>query len=207
MGSSQSTRKITLVNDDKSGVIKLSENLAHRLRGQLEESEANAARPPPSPPSPSPYIPPPVAAAVPTPLPSTPPRASTPPPHYDSSRNGADAWTSVYAEEARRALMRLQAEQDEAIAAVEHHWQKKMADREQQFVESAKLSVSEMEKTASDVEATFVKSTVTPVCLDCQSKVLSCYQQYPGQTLRCFDVVQQFTRCVDLTRLVSPAQT
>ncbi|XP_076032204.1 uncharacterized protein LOC143020001 [Oratosquilla oratoria] len=42
MGASQSTRKITLINDDKAGVIKLSESLAHRLRGQLEGQQTAA---------------------------------------------------------------------------------------------------------------------------------------------------------------------
>lgn len=70
-------------------------------------------------------------------------------------------------------------------------------------METTKLSVSELEKTASEVEAAFVKSTVNPVCQDCQTAVLKCYQDHPKQTLLCADVVQKFTRCVDLTRLVS----
>ncbi|XP_066990324.1 fibrous sheath CABYR-binding protein-like isoform X1 [Macrobrachium rosenbergii] len=43
MGAAQSTRKITLVEDDKAGVIKLSETLAQRLRGQIEGQQAAAA--------------------------------------------------------------------------------------------------------------------------------------------------------------------
>lgn len=71
MGSAHSTRKITLVNDDKAGVIKLSESLAYRLRGQIEGQQAAAeasgpaaaAESPlaPGPPSPTPIDSEPVA--------------------------------------------------------------------------------------------------------------------------------------------------
>lgn len=63
--------------------------------------------------------------------------------------------------------------------------------------------MSELERTASEVEGTFVNSIVTPVCQDSQNAVLQCYKDHPHQTLECASVVQQFTRCVDLTRLVS----
>ncbi|XP_068205023.1 uncharacterized protein [Palaemon carinicauda] len=43
MGAAQSTRKITLVDDEKAGVIKLSESLAQRLRGQIEGQQAASA--------------------------------------------------------------------------------------------------------------------------------------------------------------------
>lgn len=74
MGAAQSTRKITLVNDDKAGVIKLSESLAHRLRGQLEEQQYRQHQRLPEPP---------VGVAEPDPLPTpilTPPPVDLPPP-------------------------------------------------------------------------------------------------------------------------------
>ncbi|KAK7070580.1 hypothetical protein SK128_007741 [Halocaridina rubra] len=63
MGAAQSTRKITLVDDEKAGVIKLSESLAQRLRGQIEGQHAAlservtpAAAPEPVSPSPPPAV-------------------------------------------------------------------------------------------------------------------------------------------------------
>ncbi|KAF2365736.1 hypothetical protein FHG87_003511 [Trinorchestia longiramus] len=195
MGGNLSTRKITLINDEKSGIIKLSDNLAQRLKGQLEDAEQ---QPPKSPKKA--FIPPP------PPPPSPPPPSADPIPPaggaaWDEGRS--DPWSGLYAEEGRRALLRLQEEQNQAIAAVHQQWQQKMKQREDQWVETSKLSTAELQRTAEEVEAAFVKSSVTHVCHDCQSAVLKCYQDHPKQTLLCADAVQKFTRCVDLTRLQS----
>jgi len=77
MGGSQSTRKITVVNDEASGVIKISDAVVQRLKGEIEAGPAAAggaaagpaAAPPPSSPpsgsSPAPSSsPPPVAGSV-----------------------------------------------------------------------------------------------------------------------------------------------
>lgn len=77
MGSSQSTRKITLISDEKAGVIKLSESLAYRLRGQIEGQQTAATAAPSSDPAaasepaPDPYQTPP-APVTPHPVPSSP---------------------------------------------------------------------------------------------------------------------------------------
>lgn len=84
MGAAQSTRKITLVDDDKAGVIKLSESLAHRLRGQIEGQQGAPAErtspaaiqeplpPPPFHPPPHPSVPLPQHSFTERPLPVIP---------------------------------------------------------------------------------------------------------------------------------------
>jgi len=51
MGTNQSTRKITVVNDEASGVIKISEAVVQRIKGEIAE-EAKPTTPVPSPPVP-----------------------------------------------------------------------------------------------------------------------------------------------------------
>merc|ERR1719273_1536839 len=79
MGANQSTRKITVVNDEAAGVIKISDAVVQRLRGEIAGEAPPAAAPapppaaaaPPAPAEPAPLPPPPVVE-VPAPPPSAP---------------------------------------------------------------------------------------------------------------------------------------
>jgi len=70
MGANQSTRKITVVNDEVSGVIKISDAVVQRLKGEIAGEPPAAAAP----------TPPAAAASVVDPAPSTPAVASPSPP-------------------------------------------------------------------------------------------------------------------------------
>jgi len=100
MGAQQSTRKITVVNDEVSGVIKISDAVVQRLKGEITGGAAPEpapaptpvlAPPPPSepkveatppPPPPPVEIPPPVAEEI---LPTPPPAKEASPPEIDTS--------------------------------------------------------------------------------------------------------------------------
>jgi len=87
MGQNQSTRKITVVNDEVSGVIKISDAVVQRLKGEITGGAApeQAAAPTPTPaaPPPEPKIeatpPPPPVEIVPPPPVEAPPLVETPP--------------------------------------------------------------------------------------------------------------------------------
>lgn len=283
MGTSHSTRKITLVNDDKAGVIKLSESLAYRLRGQIEGQQATAAAEPPPPPSPPP---PPVAAIpqvpeppripriapepfVPEPAPAPPPAPApvpepvlipVPEPSVAEASGAADTTSekiisgsgpsvpeiagvtaavelpektdaesqadvgvavragsgptlsqpggnippwSIYAEEAHLMVMRLREEKEQELQQLNRDWREKMEAREQEFSKMAQLSEDEVNSAIKEVEKLFVKASCTPVCQDHQEAVMTCYQDHPRQALRCTRQVEDFARCVDLSRLQS----
>lgn len=282
MGATQSTRKITLVNDDKAGVIKLSESLAYRLRGQIEGQQAApgvpepavAAEPappqiPPAPvpppalaPSPPPiftapqvpeppkisdYIPepepqvtePPPAApaaapqeevevqppALVVPLPPPPPPAApegeevvaTEPtaapdigiavksgaaPTLSQPAGSIPPW-SIYAEEAHLMVMRLREEKEQEMKKLNNEWHKKMETREEEFTKIARLSEEQVTTSLKEVENLFMKATCSPVCQNHQEAVMNCYNDHPQQSLRCAREVEQFTQCVDLSRLQS----
>jgi len=88
MGQNQSTRKITVVNDEVSGVIKISDAVVQRLKGEITGGAAPEPAPTPAPaPAPpsepkveaSPPPPPPVEIVPPPPI-DAPPVIETPPP-------------------------------------------------------------------------------------------------------------------------------
>ncbi|XP_045120272.1 SH3 domain-containing protein C23A1.17-like isoform X1 [Portunus trituberculatus] len=303
MGSSHSTRKITLVNDDKAGVIKLSESLAYRLRGQIEGQQATAAaaaaEPPPSPSpapppvptipkvpetpkvpqvAPEPFIPEPILAPPPPPEPAPgpppepalapvfvpepapapffvpesprveasgpgdttpeklisttspsvpevaktaaaavdlPEKAATEPlpdvgvavragsaPALSQPGGNIPPW-SIYAEEAHLMVMRLREEKEQELQQLNRDWREKMDAREQEFSKMSQLSEEEVNTAVKDVEKLFVKASCSPVCQDYQESVMTCYQDHPRQALRCARQVEEFARCVDLSRLQS----
>lgn len=95
MGSQQSTRRVTVINDEASGVIKITDSVVDRLRNELDKSTSNQKAAPSLPaktnepvieplpaPEPEPIPPPPPPPAPPkeTPPPPPPPPIPTPEP-------------------------------------------------------------------------------------------------------------------------------
>merc|ERR1712172_41430 len=93
MGAQQSTRRLTVINDEASGVIKITDSVVDRIKSELHEQQsAPAAAATPAPPTqapptqappPEPMVappPPPPAPEVPPPAPEVPP--SAPPSSY-----------------------------------------------------------------------------------------------------------------------------
>jgi len=86
MGAGQSNRKITVMNDDVQGVIKISDAVVERLKGEMIAREEEARRqktlpPPPPAPKPEPTLPPPpVAEEIAAPAAPAPQPEPVPPP-------------------------------------------------------------------------------------------------------------------------------
>jgi len=91
MGQNQSTRKITVVNDEVSGVIKISDAVVQRLKGEITGGAAPEPAPPPAPAPPSepkveatPPPPPPVETVPPPPIEAPPPVETPQPPPVEA---------------------------------------------------------------------------------------------------------------------------
>lgn len=93
MGQNQSTRKITVVNDEVSGVIKISDAVVQRLKGEITGGAAPEPAPTPAPaPAPSsepkveasPPPPPPVEIVPPPPIEAPPPVETPQPPPVEA---------------------------------------------------------------------------------------------------------------------------
>jgi len=87
MGANQSTRKITVVNDEAAGVIKISDAVVQRLRGEIAGDPPSTAASPPA--APAPAAPAPPAPEPPAPAPAE--AAPLPPPVVESAPEPAPA--------------------------------------------------------------------------------------------------------------------
>ena len=71
MGANQSTRKLTVVSDEATGVVKISDSVLERLKGEISGEKKDPTPPPPPPPQPEPQREP-EAVAPPPPPPAAP---------------------------------------------------------------------------------------------------------------------------------------
>uniref|UniRef100_A0A4D5R8Z2 MICOS complex subunit Mic19 n=1 Tax=Scolopendra viridis TaxID=118503 RepID=A0A4D5R8Z2_SCOVI len=183
MGNSGSTRRITVVNDDASGVIKISDSVVNRLRGELESQQTNKVRKTDSEFEPSakpqrdesrPITP--AKPVLPPKLPSTPP--------VDKPEAKAPR---ISKEEAKQ---------------LESYWREKYYENEAANAELHKKTVVEFNKSLDEVEALFGYRTNTCYldCEDFEVKIIKCYQENAGKTLNCSHIVKDYVDCVDAMR-------
>jgi len=212
MGANQSTRKITVVNDEASGVIKISDAVVQRLKGEITGESAA----PPSPVASSP--PPPVEApttATPLPPPPPPQDVAPPPPPSDHPTVEATAthvWQRPiiqYIEEPSLSALRVRTEKEEELMQLEAYWQERLASQETAHIEQAKLTEEEVARSARMVDTLFrpVSSHRKELCRDASDAVQSCYSSNSQQPLLCRDKVLQFSHCVHQARanLLTPS--
>merc|ERR1719397_1510225 len=146
MGANQSTRKITVVNDEAAGVIKISDAVVQRLRGEIAGDPPAPAAPAPA--APAPAVPEPVAAEAvapppapvvesapePAPAPAEPEVVPPPPPAAASAPPPPPA-VEVVVTEAPAAEPPQAAPQEHALPP-QHIWQRPII----QYIEEPSLS-------------------------------------------------------------------
>merc|ERR1719435_712083 len=177
MGQNQSTRKITVVNDEVSGVIKISDAVVQRLKGEITGGAApeQAAAPTPTPavPPPEPKIeatppPPPVEVVPPPPVEAAPPPAAAPeaaPPAPAPSH----VWQRPiiqYIEEPSLSALRVRAEKEEELKRLEEYWKDRLQKQEENHIANAKLTEEEILKSAKHVETLFTPASSREICRD-----------------------------------------
>merc|ERR1740128_1373688 len=135
MGANQSSRKITVVNDEATGVIKISDSVVQRLKGEItgegdKESApvANTPSSPPPPPQPEPKveeeIPPPPAPPVPLP----PPQQHEQEHHHQQSH----VWQRPiiqYIEEPSLSALKVKQEKEEEMKKLEDYWKSRLQNQ------------------------------------------------------------------------------
>jgi len=222
MGANQSTRKITVVNDEAAGVIKISDAVVQRLRGEI------AGDPPaPAAPAPAAPLPPPVVESAPEPAPASAepevvpppaPAAPAPPPvevvvtkppaaeplqaaPQEHALPPQHIWQRPiiqYIEEPSLSALRVRTEKEEELLALENYWKERLAAQEVETVHRQKLSEQEVAAAAKKVEELFrpTQQEAAKPYKDLSSEVQSCYSSNPSQPLMCRDKVAQFSQCV-----------
>ncbi|XP_011647314.1 MICOS complex subunit MIC25 [Pogonomyrmex barbatus] len=181
MGSGQSARKLTISNEEEVGVIKVSNAVVQRLA----QGERSKARETPSDTRP--------ATPNRQPIPAT-----TVTPHIDEATPG-QAPVYHYPELTISAL-RMQQQMEEELKQQEQYWQKRLQNLENGYQKINYILEEEYKKAANETskpgqKVVDVQNIVQP-CVENSNKVLKCLQDHPKETLKCSDLVEEFSNCV-----------
>lgn len=223
MGGQQSTRRLTVVNDEAAGVIKISDSVVERIQTELEQGKAAAAKkaeqpppvteppPPPPPPTvPSPPTPPkepptspPEVEVPPTPAPAPPPPPPPSPPVVQPTVVQPKPVIQYVEKEPSLSSLRIKAEKEKELAEAESYWRKRFAKQEREHTALTHLEVSAMNSTAEKLSKAFAVEKCPPVCQEVRATLVDCYKQNPQKPLLCSETVKKFSQCVRSTRMAS----
>jgi len=204
MGAQQSARKVNVIQDEATGVIKISDSVVQRLKGEItgenqpqEPKQPSSSPPqaeaPPPPPAPAP----PVTETTPPPAPAPSEPAAPPAPAPAPGPN--QVWQRPiiqYIEEPSISALRVKAEKEEEMKNLDDYWKDRLQKQEESFMTAAKLSEEEILKGAKYVNTLFKPANNKQICRDSQLQVQSCYESNPTKPLVCRDKVLEFTNCV-----------
>jgi len=214
MGANQSSRKITVVNDEATGVIKISDAVVQRLKGEItgenagrEETPAPAADPDPTPPPqveppPPPPKPEPKAEAPPPPPPPPVQEAAPVPP--EDFKHQQHIWQRPiiqYIEEPSLSALKVKQEKEVELKTLEDYWKDRLQKQQEEHTAMKGLTEQEFNKSLKKVETLFAAAGTGAVCRDENEALISCYSEHSKQSLRCGGTVNEFVNCVASARM------
>ncbi|XP_018375522.1 PREDICTED: MICOS complex subunit MIC19 isoform X2 [Trachymyrmex cornetzi] len=178
MGSGQSARKLTISNEEEVGVIKVSNAIVQRL-AQGEKSKLHKPLPDAIP-----------AAPIQHPAPST----VTAVPHASEATHEQPVY---YYPELTVSALQIQQQMEEELQQQDQYWQRRLQNIEDGYQKINRVLEEEYKKAAneSSVAKPDIQNTVQP-CLENSNKVLKCFQDHPKETLKCSNLVEEFSNCV-----------
>lgn len=211
MGQGQSNpRKITVINDEAPGVIKISDSVVQRIKdevaGQKDQgasatgSESSSSNSNPAPP---PGQPEPGNSPAPPAAPQYPPQYSSgnPPPQGSSSPSVGPY--VQYVSEPSLSALKVRAEKEEELRQVEEYWQSRLQETRNHQLKATAINEESLHNTIAAVEKLFLKGRQAPICQEPKHAVLQCYKQNPKQSLNCSQEVKSFAQCIESARLNS----
>ncbi|KYN10173.1 PREDICTED: MICOS complex subunit MIC19 isoform X1 [Trachymyrmex cornetzi] len=183
MGSGQSARKLTISNEEEVGVIKVSNAIVQRL-AQGEKSKLHKPLPDAIP-----------AAPIQHPAPST----VTAVPHASEATHEQPVY---YYPELTVSALQIQQQMEEELQQQDQYWQRRLQNIEDGYQKINRVLEEEYKKAANESSVakpgqkiTDIQNTVQP-CLENSNKVLKCFQDHPKETLKCSNLVEEFSNCV-----------
>ncbi|XP_012524073.1 MICOS complex subunit mic25 [Monomorium pharaonis] len=188
MGSGQSARKLTISNEEEVGVIKVSNAIVQRL-AQGESTRARGE-------SPSDMR----SSAPPTIQHLAPPSATTVAPQTSQEATAGQA--VYYYPELTMSALQMQQQMEEELKRQDQYWQRRLRNLEDGYQKVNRVLEDEYKKAASETSTAKsgrkiadIQNTVQP-CLENSNKVLKCFQDHPKETLKCSNLVEEFSNCV-----------
>jgi len=224
MGANQSSRKITVVNDEATGVIKISDAVVQRLKGEITgesasrgETPAPADPPqaeptppprvePPPPPEPEPQAeapppPPPPPPVVEAPVPPPPAAAAPVPEEYKHQQLIWQRPIIQYIEEPSLSALKVKQDKEVELKTLEDYWKDRLQKQQEEHTAMKGLTEQEFNKSLKKVETLFATAGTGAVCRDENEALISCYSEHSKQSLRCGGKVDQFVNCVASARM------
>jgi len=223
MGAQQSSRRITVVSDEASGVIKISDSVVNRLKEEIEGANSNSQQKqesqalptvsqppfpmPEAPSSPPPEAPPQVVPVVVIPHPPV-PEIPTP------VQKDVQAIESVvvqesrpqrpiihYVEEPSLSSLKIRADKEKELNDLDNHWRKRMHEVEQEKTTISNLQAASISMSVKELEDVLNYKPVAPICTSQRSLVTKCLKENKGKPLNCGDYVKEFSNCANSARL------
>uniref|UniRef100_A0A0K8TKV7 Putative head-elevated expression protein n=1 Tax=Tabanus bromius TaxID=304241 RepID=A0A0K8TKV7_TABBR len=198
MGASQSGQKrtVTLQNPYPEGVISVSEDVVHRLRGNARERAAERQEQQKHAQAAAPAPPPPTAAL----------EKSTAPSSIPSSHGNTPVYPppNVIFVEPTITAMDVRRQKEAELTQNDVYWKKRLNQLEQTLNKTNAIMEKEYSAAMEDVRKSFQNAPAThqlPPCQDLKAQLIACYRAHPGEILRCSEEVAAFTNCVSENRV------
>jgi coiled-coil-helix-coiled-coil-helix domain-containing protein 3 len=176
MGGSQSTntRRISVLNDDPSSVIKVSDSVVQRLKGETEVKENQSESRPVS-------------------------KSQS-----DDQKVTSSFPHSYYGRGTPKTSLEIRQDKEAALRENDQYWEKRLKTLEENHMMINRKMEEEYKKAAKEVEELFSRLPARreqPPCTNAGHYVKKCYQQNPREVLKCAKEVEAFVACVDMKRV------
>ncbi|XP_029175181.1 MICOS complex subunit MIC19 [Nylanderia fulva] len=183
MGSGQSARKLTISNEEEVGVIKVSNAIVQRLAQQRDGSEVNESSTDP-------------------PRPDSSKVRQTAPPSAAPPAVAVTSGQPVYYPELTVSALQMQQHMEQELKKQDQYWHRRLQNLEDGYQKVNRVLEDEYKKAANETSVTKtgqksvdIQGAVQP-CLEGSNKVLKCFQDHPKETLKCSNLVEEFSNCV-----------
>nr|ACO12444.1 Coiled-coil-helix-coiled-coil-helix domain-containing protein 3, mitochondrial precursor [Lepeophtheirus salmonis] len=214
MGASSSApRRVTVENEDTSGVIVMSDSVYSRLKSNLSDGSDTKKGSSATDESKT------GAQGSSTPLPLPPSFASSQEGEFkDSSEEGrskgrecqglpTSCSSSVpliqYVEEPSLSALKVKEVKEEELRELEAHYQKRLNDLRDEHDRIANLTDEHFQESLKKIQSLFKAPLKGPVCPDVRQKVINCYENNAERPLVCAESVKTFRNCVRDSRFTS----
>lgn len=184
MGGSQSTRKISIDSDEAVGVIRVSENVAQRLKNinNNDGGKGNAT------------------------VPNTQPQVPVNNQNVNIYQQHSDG---VYIPQPYITSTMVRQQIEKELEQNDQYWEKRIKTLKDNQSQITHILESEFNKAYKEAENKFpkiTKSNAVP-CQDLKSKIVDCYKNNANHTLNCSSLVNEFTTCISDSRSKQDSKT
>jgi len=101
-----------------------------------------------------------------------------------------------YIEEPSLSALRVRAEKEEELGALEQYWKERLGAQEEEHVLRQRLTDTQVAAAAAKVAELFRPAAGGLPCRESSGEVEQCYSSHPSQPLLCREKVLHFSQCV-----------